>query len=171
MKPYIEELINDLKEAAEHANKSTKNRKKTDHDSLLKELCQPKEYHFGNPRKIEEIVGIPQAAFPPARLLSEEEKTALSKAMEELLNAWGFHPDFPPKLPMHLRYPKLREIWKSEQVYTGMGVNYIDVCEFEESSCPYPNYCNMCDLIREQEKLYNVLMQKRSDNKNSNRNG
>lgn len=167
MKPYIEELINDLQKAAEQANKSTQNKKQTDNDSLVKELCQPKEHHFGNPRKIEEIAGIPWAAFPPARLLSKEEKSYLSIAMQELLIAWGFYPDFPPRVPMHVRYPKLRQIWKSEQVYTGMGVNYIDVCEFNETTCPYPDYCNMCDLIREQEKLYNKLMQNRSDNQNS----
>lgn len=167
MKPYIEELINDLQEAAEQANKSVQNKKKTDNDSLLKELCQPKEYHFGNPHKIEEIVGIPRAAFPPPRLLTDEEKAGLSKAMERLLNAWGFHVDFPPRVPMHLRYWQLRKIWDSEQVYTGMGMNYIDVCEFNESSCPYPDYCTMCDLIKEQEKLYNKLIKNRSDNHNS----
>lgn len=164
MKPYIEELINDLKEAAEQGNQSERNKKEKNNNPLLNQLCQPKEYHFGNPRKLEEILGIPRAAFPPDRLLTKEEKTSLSKAMEELMQAWGFYADFPPRVPMHLRYPMLRKIWKSEQVYTGMGVNYIDVCEFEESTCPYPDYCNMCDLIREQEKLYHQLMKKRSDN-------
>ena len=170
MKPYIEELVNDLKEAAEQANKSTQNKKQKDNNSIVKELCQPREYHFGNPRKIEEIVGIPWAAFPPAKLLSEEEKSCLSKAMQELLNVWRFHPDFPPRVPMHLRYSMLRKIWKSEQVYTGMGINYIDVCEFKESTCPYPDYCNMCSLIKEQEKLYNELMKNRSDNQSSGEN-
>ncbi len=171
MKPYIEELINDLQEAAEQANQREGSKKEKGKDTLLNQLCQPKEYHFGNPRKLEEILGIPRAAFPPDHLLTKEEKAGLSKAMEELMQAWGFYADFPPRVPMHLRYSMLRKIWKSEQVYTGMGVNYIDVCEFEESSCPYPNYCNMCNLIKEQEKLYNDLMKKRSNNQNSDKNG
>jgi hypothetical protein len=171
MKPYIEELINDLQEAAEQANKSERSKRNTAQDSLIKELCQPREYHFGNPRKIEEIAGIPKAAFPPPRLLSKEEKAELSKAMEDLLYAWGFYVDFPPKVPMYHRYWQLRKIWESEQVYTGMGINYIDVCEFNEATCPYPEHCNMCDLIKEQEKLYNQLMQNKSNNQNSDNSG
>jgi len=119
---------------------------------------------FGNPRRIEDIVGIPQAAFPPANLLTLREKATLAKSMEDLLNSWGFYPDFPEKLPRHMRYNHLRAIWKYEQFYTGMGVNYIDVCDFDESHCPFSNHCTMCSQIREQEKLYNQLIRKSNNN-------
>ena len=164
MKPYIEELIRDIREAENKANQDREETEQQNNSSLLHQLCQPKEYHFGNPRKIEEIVGIPRAAFPPGQLLTIEEKAELSEAMEGLLKAWNFYPDFPPRVPKHMRYKTLKQIWNSKQVYVGMGVNYIDVCEFEESNCPFPNYCNMCEKIKEQEKLYNQLMQNRSNN-------
>ena len=162
MKPYIEELIKDIEEFIKQANKSREEKTKANKNSLITQLCQSKEFHYGNPQKIEKIVGIPRAAFPPDRLLTKEEKENLSKAMEMLLNAWGFFPEFPPRLPFHKRYNKLRELWKSEQVYLGTGVNYIDICDFDDSNCPYRDYCNMCDLIKEQEKLYKDLMQNRN---------
>jgi hypothetical protein len=170
MKPYIEELIRDIKEAENKAKQETEETEQQNNNSLLNQLCQPKEHHFGNPRTIEEIVGIPRAAFPPEHLLTTEEKANLSEVMERLLKAWNFYPDFPPRVPMDMRYKTLRQIWKSKQVYVGMGVNYIDVCEFEESTCPFPDYCNMCEKIKEQEKLYNQLMENRSNNRNSDKN-
>jgi hypothetical protein len=162
MRPYIEELINDINEAVEEADKDQEEKKKNGQDTVIQKLCQAKEYHYGNPRRIEKIVGIPWAAFPQDEKLNSQEKAGLARAMEKLLQAWGFYPDFPPRLPFHERYKKLREIWKKEQVYIGTGVNYIDVCEFKESTCAFSSYCHMCDLIREQEKLYNQLMQKRN---------
>jgi hypothetical protein len=162
MRPYLEELISDMQESEE---KACKKRGESDHtkgkdNSRIEPMLLSHEDLYSNPRKLEDIVGIPQAAFPPAHLLSLREKATLSKSMQDLLNSWGFYPDFPEKLPWHMRYKHLRALWKSEQVYTGMGVNYIDVCDFNENNCPFPNHCTMCNQIREQEKLYNQLMQK-----------
>ncbi len=169
MKPYLEELISDIRES------ETKARKKQERTDHTKDECSTRLDHmflslqdlYSNPRRIEEIVGIPQAAFPPENLLNLKEKATLAKSMEDLLNSWGFYPDFPPKVPRHMRYKHLRKIWKYQQAYTGMGVNYIDVCDLNEETCPFPHHCDMCDRIREQEKLYNQLMQKPNNNRNS----
>ncbi|HKL37746.1 MAG TPA: hypothetical protein VJ876_02560 [Bacteroidales bacterium] len=162
MRPYLEELISDMQESERKAcrKRGEGGLTKGKDSSRIEPMFLSHEDLYSNPRKLEDIVGIPQAAFPPAHLLSLREKAVLAKSMEGLLNSWNFHPDFPEKLPWHMRYKHLRALWKSEQVYTGMGINYIDVCDFNESHCPFPNHCAMCNKIREQEKLYNKLMQK-----------
>ena len=166
MRPYLEELISDMKESEQKAckKKGEGRQNQPQQTSRVDRMFLSHEDLYSNPRRLEEIVGIPQAAFPPDHLLTLREKASLACSMEDLLNSWGFYPDFPDKLPRHMRYKHLRNLWKSEQVYTGMGVSYIDVCEFDDNKCPFPNHCSMCDQIREQEKLYNKLTQKSGNN-------
>lgn len=173
MRPYLEELNSDIREAESKAKQKKtrehdqKDQKEDECSSRVDQMFLSREDLLSRPRRLEEIVGIPQAAFPPEHLLSVREKATLARSMEDLLNSWGFFPDFPEQVPRHMRYKHLRSIWKNEQVFTGMGVNYIDVCDFKESTCPFPHHCNMCDKIREQEKLYNQLMKKHNNNRTS----
>ena len=162
MKPYLEELISDIKESESKAKNKKGNQDHTGFKckTRIDQMFLSHEDLYSYPRRLEEIVGIPQAAFPPEHLLSLQEKATLAGYMEDLLNSWSFYPDFPERLPRHMRYKHLRAMWKNEQAYTGMGVNYIDVCNFEEKNCPFPHHCDMCEKIKEQEKLYNKLMKK-----------
>ncbi len=166
MRPYLEELISDIQESETKAKKKLGKQDQSQNEctSRLDHMFLSHEDLYSNPRRLEEIVGIPQAAFPPEHLLSLKEKATLAKSMEDLLNTWGFYPEFPEKVPRHMRYKHLRAMWKNEHAYTGMGINYIDVCNFEESTCPFPDHCDMCERIKEQEKLYNRLMQQSNDN-------
>jgi len=168
MKPYLEELISDIKESESKAKqKAGQAPRKSKCSSRVDQMFLSREDLYSSPRRLEEIVGIPQAAFPPEHLLNLREKATLARSMEDLLNSWGFYPDFPERLPRHMRYKHLRTIWKNEQAYTGMGVNYIDVCNFDENNCPFPHHCDMCDKIKEQEKLYHELMKKTNNNRTS----
>jgi len=169
MRPYLKELISDIKESESKANRKKGDQEQTETEcsSRVDKMFLSHQDLYSNPRRLEEIVGIPQAAFPPEHLLSLQEKATLARSMEDLLNSWGFYPDFPESLPRHMRYKHLRSIWKHEHAYTGMGVNYIDVCNFDENNCPFPHHCDMCNKIREQEKLYNELMKKTNNNRNS----
>lgn len=158
MKPYIEDLIKEIKSAIEEAQqqKSTPDAQK---DLVNKNSAQDrKKYLYGNPATLEQITGIPKNALPPGYLINKKNKEELSILMEQLLNAWGFIPDFPEDFPTHKCYVFLRDIWNKSQVYIGTGPVYIDLCNFDENNCPFPDHCNMCDKIKEQEKLYNRLM-------------
>lgn len=168
MKPYLEELISDIKESESKAKqKGDENHTESKCTSRVDQMFLSHEDLYSAPRRLEEIVGIPQAAFPPEHLLNLQEKATLAQSMEDLLNSWGFYPDFPERLPQHMRYKHLRAMWKNVQAYTGMGVNYIDVCDLDESNCPFPHHCDMCDKIKEQEKLYKELMKKPNNNRTS----
>lgn len=161
MKPYIKDLAKEIEEAIKEAKKTNK---PADAQKDLAHFNQPaeqKSFLCGTPLLLEEITGIPANALPPDYLLSKEDKAYLSILLEKLIEAWGFIPDFPERLPKHLRYRHIRRIWNTQQVYLGMGKNnYIEFCDFDELNCPFTNYCDLCDQIKEQEKLYNRLMNK-----------
>jgi hypothetical protein len=123
--------------------------------------------HYGNPLKLEDIIGIPSEVLPSENLLTSEEKAHLSRIMEELMEIWNFHPEFPDELPDRLKYKHLKKVWASEQVYLGMGENKIEFCNYEKTNCPFPHHCKFCDEIKEQEKLYNKLMESRQNHNNT----
>ncbi len=147
MRPYIQELIKDINNIIDHCGNSYA------FDNLINQKSSSSL--FGNPKKIEEITGMPKDALPPDEQLNNKEKAALSKALEQLLQTFHFEAEFPVKVPWEVRYKHLRSIWNSQQVYLGMGENHIEFCDYDESNCPFPKYCNMCDDAKEQEKLFN----------------
>jgi hypothetical protein len=159
MRPYIEDLIEEVKKAAREAHQ--KHAKPTDAQKELTgqyQNCEKRSYLYGNPATLEEITGIPANSLPPFYLLSDEHKAELSNAMEELLEAWGFIADFPENFPSTERYKLLRGIWTTHQVYIGTSYTYIEFCNFDRNNCPFPHHCNMCEEIDKQEELYNRLM-------------
>lgn len=159
MKPYIKDLIEEVRRAAKEAQ-----REKTESTDAQKILAgqnkayDKRSYLYGNPATLEEITGIPANSLPPFYLLSDKQKAELSNAMEELLEAWGFIADFPEALPSTERYKLLRGIWTTHQVYIGTGYTYIEFCNFDRNNCPFPKHCNMCKEIDKQEELYNRLI-------------
>src|SRR6056297_2238695 len=160
MKSYIK----DLKEEINSAIREAQNKKCT--VNAQKDLVNKgnnlhrKNYLYGNPATLEQITSIPTNALPHPSFLANEQKEELGRLMEQLLNAWGFIPDFPESLPFYKRYKFLRGIWNTSHVYLGTGPVYIDMCSFDANNCPFPDYCNMCSKIKEQEKLYNRLIKK-----------
>ncbi len=173
MRRYTSELINEMKEAV-RLSKRLKQKLDTGEKSssyMGKNAFSFRASCYGNPIKLEDIVGIPSEVLPAENLLTSEEKAELSKIMIELMNIWNFHPEFPDELPDRLKYPHLKKVWASEQVYLGMGENKIEFCNYDETNCPFIGYCTFCDDIRKQERLYNQLKNNRQNQeKNKNRN-
>ncbi|CAN5453698.1 hypothetical protein BH23BAC3_BH23BAC3_24230 [soil metagenome] len=68
--------------------------------------------------------------------------------MNRLLGAYGFHSDFPDKLPDKWKYRVLCKQWEKEVVYAGgEGVVHFEFCSYEPDDCPFPQqYCWCKDL-------------------------
>ena len=173
MRRYTRELIKEMQEAVRISKKLKQKLDIGEEQSSFmgKNAFNFRANHFGNPIKLEDIIGIPSEVFPPDHLITEEEKAELSRNMEELMNIWNFYPEFPEGLPDRLKYKHLKKAWATEQVYLGMGENKIEFCDYEETNCPFPSYCNLCEEIREQEQLYNRLMSARHNQNNKNNRG
>ena len=163
MRRYASELISEMEEALRISKRLKKKLECDENNSSFmgKNAFNFRSNNYGNPLKLEDIIGIPSEVLPSENLLIQEEKAQLSRVMEKLMNIWNFQPEFPDELPDHLKYKHLKKVWASEQVYLGMGENKIEFCNYEESNCPFPDHCKFCDEIREQEKLYNMLIQYR----------
>jgi hypothetical protein len=174
MRRYTSELINEMNEAVRISRK-LKKRLSCDNAEKNASFMGKNAFHFraknyGNPIKLEDIIGIPSEVLPPDNLLKKEEKAELSRIMIELMNIWNFFPEFPDNLPDHVKYKHLKKVWSSEQVYMGMGENKIEFCNYDDSQCPFIGFCSFCDDIKEQEKLYNQLIRERTNQSNSNNN-
>lgn len=168
MRRYTRELIKEMCEALAISEK-LKKRLGNDEDIpffMGKNAYLSRSKKFGNPLKLEDIIGIPTEVLPPDHLLTNDEKAQLSRLMEQLMNIWNFYPEFPDELPDSVKYKHLKKVWESEQVYLGMGVNKIQFCNYDKTNCPFPGYCSFCDQIEEQEKLYNKLT-RNTDNTNT----
>ncbi|MFO8235545.1 MAG: hypothetical protein R6U04_09105 [Bacteroidales bacterium] len=159
MRRYTRELIEEMREAVRISQRLKKHLDCEESTSFYmgKNAYLYRSNHYGNPIKLEDIIGIPTEVLPPEHLLNNDEKAQLSRLMEELMNIWNFSPEFPEALPDYLKYKHLKKIWASEQVYLGMGINKIEFCNYNKANCPFPGYCTFCNEIEEQEKLYNRL--------------
>ncbi len=152
MEKYVQQLVEDLREAATKVHEPNK----------LWDIAGTEEPEgFGivesfpnSPflEKLSAIVGIESVVFPPAGRLTEGQQATLYTEMEALLAAYFFEPDFPDGLPVTLRYMVLRAHWDDQHVYLGEaeGKTYIEFCDCVVEECPFPPEFCECRLMDEQ---------------------
>jgi len=147
MKRYLEQLITDMRESASSV---------PDEDlSVFFANTEDDEYlpfseafQYGPKRKLSEILGIPSMSFPPEDQLTDSQTETLAREMERLLKAYYFYPEFPIGVPGRLRYRNLVRIWDDEYVFLTNGETPLEFCDYDESRCPFPGYCNICSQIK-----------------------
>lgn len=144
---------------AEKMRKSAKNL--PDPDQIAKfdseNLAEPEEfktfvnsekYIHGVPKPISEITGIGKQLLPPLKELNDAQAAILIDEIQRLLKAYRFFPVFPEKLPDHIKYRLLFNIWNEKMVYLGTGQSYIEFCTYQPEQCPFPdNYCQCQDIL------------------------
>lgn len=148
MKRYLEQLISDMRASAGNV---------PDEDLRVffgntlddEELPFSEAFRYGPRRKISEIVGIPSISFPPEDLLTGNQLEILAIEMEYLLKAYYFYPEFPNGVPGRLRYRQLLKVWDDEHVFLVNGEITLEFCDYDESNCPFPGYCDICSNIKE----------------------
>jgi hypothetical protein len=147
MKRYLEQLISDMRASARNV---------PDEDLRVffgntfddEELPFSEKFIYGPRRKISDIVGIPSISFPPEHLLTENQLEILAIEMEYLLKAFYFYPEFPNGIPGRLRYRQLLRVWDDEHVFLANGEIPLEFCDYNESNCPFPGYCDICSNIK-----------------------
>ncbi len=164
MKKYVDQLIEAIREAGWRMKPPHEIWDSVDLDSELEleDMAYVEKFVYGEELPMAEITGIDPDELPPPEKLSLKQQALLAGELEKLLRIKNFVPDFPDKLPDHLRYPHLRELWKDAYVEVSFGENHIEFCDFSEDHCPFPGYCDTCEEIREQMK-YDEQCSKESD--------
>ncbi len=148
MKRYLEQLIIDMRASAGNVPEEDL---RVFFGNILDDDESPfsEEFQYGPRRKISEIVGIPSMSFPPEDQLTENQLEILAIEMEYLLKAYYFYPEFPNGVPGRLRYRQLLRIWGDEHVFLSNGEIPLEFCDYDESNCPFPGYCDICSNIKE----------------------
>ena len=152
MKRYIEQLIEDIHRATWNLKPP---RDLWDHADLnseleIEDMSFVEKYIYGDKEPVSGITGIDCNQLPPTEKLTVEQRALLAGKLEELLEYFHFHLDFPDTYPAHLRYPFIKNFWAEEHVLMSFGENHIKFCDDDEENCPFPGYCNTCKEVAEQ---------------------
>lgn len=139
---YVQQLIEDLRAAAQEALKNEPTPSTTFADSFEEHIADVENYLFGKTYPLSEIVGVEKISFPPGEKLSTGQKADLAREMEKLLNANNFFPDFPKGLPDQYKYEVLRGYWDQQHIKMSGGQAHLEFCDYEPERCPFPKkYC------------------------------
>lgn len=157
MQRYIDQLIEDLREASWNLNAPHEIWEESGADPCneveLEDLSFIEEYVYGEKSPISYITGIDLELLPPSELLTIEHQALLAIELENLLMCYHFYLDFPEDYPAHLRYSFILNFWKEEHVLLSFGENHIELCDYDEENCPFPGYCISCMEVAEQMKF------------------
>lgn len=159
MERYIEQLIEDFREAAKQTPEPSELWDDVDMDNPgeVEDIAYVERFVYGTPQMLSEIVGIAKIQLPPVGRLSSVQTAKLLDEMLVLLYAYHFVPIFPDDLPSRLKYRVLRANWDSEQVYVGGGESEIEFCDLEPDECPYPHKFCTCRKVDAEIWLENLL--------------
>lgn len=155
MEKYIEQLIQEIRKATFNVRPPRELWADADpyDESEVEDLAYVEEFIYGEKEPVETITGIKAELLPPEKKLTTKQQEILAIELEKLLNYFNFYFEFPEKLPLHLRYPFLRNFWQEEKVALSFGESYVEMCDFDEKNCPFPGYCSGCaDFAKEEEE-------------------
>lgn len=146
MQRYIEQLIDDLRQAASLAPPDIIDDPEIDDEEALEmELEEAERIVSGPFEKLSDIVGIPKKMLPGPDRLNTDHVSMLVPEIEKLLNAYNFYPDYPENVPYNLLYKALYNIWDDEFVKVNSGQYHIEFCDYDKDNCPFPGYCDFCN--------------------------
>lgn len=148
MKRYIEQLIEDLREAALQAPGDPFDDENLDiEEALDMELEEVERFTSGPHEKLSYILGVPKNHLPVPDRLKDEEMGLIVPELISLLNAYNFLPEYPKEIPSAMLYRALYNIWDDEFVLMSFGTIHIEFCDYDEEECPFPGYCDLCNEI------------------------
>jgi len=147
MQRYIEQLIEDMHQAAAQAPADPFDDPLLDsEDAFMMEMEESEKIIEGPFELLCDVVGIPLHALPPPNKLNPEQISLLNTELEKLLISFNYYPDYPENVPALLLYNAFRSIWEIEVIRVRFGQYHIDFCDGEEENCPFPGYCQNCNL-------------------------
>ena len=151
MERYIGQLIEDIRQAASKVPQPGKILKDVDmgNPDEAEEIFSAKQFINGEPQQLSQITGISKEQLPPPNQLLDTQVTLLLNEMVQLLQKFHFIPEFPEKAPDNLKYKALRDHWNEEHVIVSSGQVHIEFCNYDETQCPFPGYCNICKETEE----------------------
>jgi len=156
MERYIEQLIEDLRDARRFAPKQKHHDKKTK-EEVWDELIEIDRIIDEEPdRPLHNIFGIDPAIFPPTEKLTNVQSQLLASEILELWNAFHIEASYPENFPLNKLYPMLVEKFKKPFLYFPMGLTGIEFCNYNPEECPFGDeFCRCKEWENEFENTDN----------------
>jgi len=99
---------------------------------IIKELQQDAA------KSIECITGVAKSMFPPLKKMNDAQAAFLTFEMIRLLKTFRIFADFPKKLPDHIKYIFLCDVWKEKVIYIPGSEVHLEFCNYLPFDCPFP---------------------------------
>lgn len=116
--------------------------------------CSENEINIGRFQglSLEKLTGLPYSFFPASGQIKPRELKSNVTSLENLLNGFGLSFAFPVNLPLDLKYGFISSVWTFENLSISTD-GLIDVCNYNQEACPFPEYCQLCEEMSEQIKI------------------
>lgn len=154
MQRYIEQLIADIRKATWNIKPPHPIWEESEANPVdeleLEDISYVEEFIYGTKIPIAQTTGIDCDLLPPPEKLSEAQQSTVAFELEKLLQVYNFYLDFPAGFPDNLKYPFILKFWNESHVPLSFGQNHIELCEYDETNCPFKGYCSFCEEHRKQ---------------------
>ena len=149
MERYVEQLKEDLQQAASSASVKAKSKQAQYIGSSQDEAClaEVDEFIKGSSQTIADIIGIEQHQLPPLEKLTLEQVDEVYEELLEVFLAFNYHPDFPEEAPTPTKYRLLREKLHEKHPFLTLGACHLEFCNYEPESCPFPGEVCRCKEV------------------------
>ncbi len=146
MDRYLEQLLEDMRSAAELHRRHTLERAlfASETDDQAARYAQIDAYVGGvSEGSLYEVLGFIPEQFPPADQLTRRQAEGLAEGMLSLLETYRTLVDAPEGVPPYLLYPQLLRLLHGAYFDPGPGgYLHLECCEYDPSHCPWPeHYC------------------------------
>jgi len=151
MDKYIEQLIDDMREAAKNLPPVPD----FDLPEEMEFLQGVMEWEEADYKPMQEWFGLEKKHFPPSDSLNDVQ---IKLMVSEILNLWqafNFYPTLPDNLPDRLTYDILVKYLEEPVQWISEGMSGIEFCDYETDECPFPEEYCMCKDIEHDINLLN----------------
>lgn len=153
MQRYVEQLIEDIEEAAKHppAVPFIEPPPHIADDPVISELVLVPY------KSIEEWTGIKRVAFPGIFKLTDQQIRLLNKAIFKLLDSLQIDlVDKPKDLPDEVLYDIITDNWDDMVQYLPSSGFDWELCTGDPETCPYGEFCDCDDLPNDEPSFRTV---------------
>ena len=144
MQHYIDQLIEDLKEAKKFTIADPVF--SDDYDEFERQML---EIENAPDIQCKNLIGISFEQIPPPEKLSEIQMQQLVTAITDTFETFNISVDFTERMPLILRYELLRDIFKMDIQYMPGFTHHFDFCSGDCEECKIAAYCDTKDSIRD----------------------
>ncbi|PKR81793.1 hypothetical protein CW751_00180 [Brumimicrobium salinarum] len=148
MNRYIEQLVEDLKEA-EEAQIAVRS-----HLDILGEaelyIVEDEDFCDGfNVAPLCEIIGFEKIVFPPHEQLTDSQIDLIYQQLSNLIENYNFFLDFPEKVQTRLKYTLLINALEDEYTCSNANITSIEFCDYDHDTCPFGASLCQCKIFEE----------------------